>query len=195
MFCLNKIKQLNIFEQQSELNHMISKQPIGFINLLGDNFDIDTFIPNSFKEHYYADLGKDRKYELSSILSALLIMQIFHIPTTVLLTIFLVFSIELREFCCFYESIPDQSFFSRFKTTFESDIANLFDSMALKVIDVCEDIYNNLPEHSPDKNLNSMLIYDTSGLKTRVKENNPKTLTTEIKKQKVYAKATNKKKS
>lgn len=59
MFCLNKIKQLNIFEQLSELKHITTKQPAGFIELLADNFDINTFIPNSFKEHYYSNLGKD----------------------------------------------------------------------------------------------------------------------------------------
>ncbi|MBC2582581.1 transposase [Clostridium sp. DJ247] len=192
MFCLNKTKQLNIFEQVSELKHMTNKQPVGFIKLLADNFDINIFIPDPFREHYYANLGKDREYELSSVLSALLIMQIFHIPTTILLTIFLIFSTEIREFCGFYKSIPDESFFSRFKTTFESDIANLFDSMALKVIDICEDINNNLPDNSPYKNLNSMLIYDTSGLKPRVKENNPKTLVSEVNRQKSYAKAINK---
>src|SRR3712207_4970278 len=42
------------------------------------------------------------------------------------------------------------------------------------------------------KNLNSMIIYDTSGLKPRVKENNPKTLVAEINRQKSYAKATKK---
>lgn len=192
MFCLNKSKQLNIFEQVSELNSMITKQPIGFLNLLADNFDLDTFIPKSFKEHYYADLGRDRKYNLTSVLSALLIMQIFHIPTTVLLTLFLVFSTEMRNFCGFYNCIPDQSFFSRFKATFESDIADLFDSMSVKVIDICEEINSNLPDDSSYKNLNSMLIYDTSGLKPRVKENNPKTLVAEVKRQKSYAKATNK---
>ncbi|OAA90789.1 transposase [Clostridium ljungdahlii] len=193
MFCLNKFKQLNIFEQISEFKNMIAKQPVGFVKLLADNFDISAFIPNSFKEHYYSDLGKDREYELHSVLSALLIMQIFHIPTTVLLTIFLVFSTELREFCGFYKSVPDESFFSRFKTTFESDIAKLFNSMALKVIDICEDINNNLPDDSPYENLNSALIYDTSGLKPRVKENNHKTLVAEVNRQKSYAKATNKK--
>lgn len=121
---------------------MISKQSIGFINLLANNFDINAFIPNSFKEHPYSNLGKDKEYKLPSILSALLIMQIFHIPTTVLLTIFLVFSTELMEFCGFYKSVPDESFFSRFKTTFEIDIANLFDSMTLKVIDIYDGIDN-----------------------------------------------------
>ncbi|WP_407645007.1 transposase [Clostridium polyendosporum] len=81
-------------------------------------------MPQSFTQHYYADLGRDRKYDLSSILSSLLIMQIFHIPTTVLLTIFLVFSAELREFCNFCDSVPDESFFSRFKTTFENLFAH-----------------------------------------------------------------------
>jgi len=33
MFCPNKSKQLNIFEQVSELKHMITKQPVGFIKL------------------------------------------------------------------------------------------------------------------------------------------------------------------
>ena len=36
MFCLNKIKQLNIFGQVSELKHMISKQPVEFIKLLAE---------------------------------------------------------------------------------------------------------------------------------------------------------------
>jgi len=192
MFCISKIEQLNIFEQVSELKHMKTKQPVGFIKLLAENFDLATFIPNSFKEHYYSKLGKNREYELTSVLSALLIMQIFHIPTTVLLNLFLIFSTEIREFCGFYNSIPDESFFSRFKTDFESDIAEMFDSMAFKIIDICEEINNSLPEDSPYKNLNSMLIYDTSGLKPRVKENNPKTLASEVNRQKSYAKATKK---
>ncbi|MCY6355845.1 hypothetical protein OIO11_11535, partial [Clostridium sp. ZS2-4] len=99
----------------------------------------------------------------------------------------------IREFCGFYNSVPDESFFSRFKTTFETDIANLFDSMVPKVINICEEINNDLPDNSPYKSLNSMLIYDTSGLKPRVKENNPKTLVSEINRQKAYAKAKNKK--
>ncbi|MCY6354298.1 transposase, partial [Clostridium sp. ZS2-4] len=193
MFCLNKNKQFNFFEKVSDLKALASKQPVGFITLLSDNFDIESFIPSSFTEHYYADLGRNREYALSSVLSALILMQIFHIPTTVLLNLFLVFSTQIREFCGFYNSVPDESFFSRFKTTFETDIANLFDSMVPKIINICEEINNNLPDNSPYKSFNSMLIYDTSGLKPRVKENNPKTLVSEINRQKAYAKAKNKK--
>lgn len=34
MFCLNKNKQLNFFEQVSDLKAFASKQPVGFITLL-----------------------------------------------------------------------------------------------------------------------------------------------------------------
>ena len=42
MLCLNKSKQLNIFEQVYELKHMTTKQPIRFIKLLNDNLYFST---------------------------------------------------------------------------------------------------------------------------------------------------------
>ena len=44
MFSFSKSKQLNIFEQVSELSYMIPEQPVGFVKLLADNFDINTFL-------------------------------------------------------------------------------------------------------------------------------------------------------
>ncbi|WP_404814325.1 hypothetical protein [Clostridium tagluense] len=78
-------------------------------------------------------------------------MKIFHIPTTVLLNLFLIFSTEIREFCCFYDGIPDESFFSRFKTYFEGNLADLFNSMVPQVINICDNINESLPNNSPDK--------------------------------------------
>jgi hypothetical protein len=193
MFSINKLKQLNMFEQIAELSNLKKKQPTGFIKLLSENFDIQSFIPESFTQKYYAELGRDRKYELTSVLSALILMQIFHIPTTVLLNLFLIFSTEIREFCCFYDDIPDESFFSRFKTDFEADIADLFNAMVPQTIAICNDINASLPADSPNKDGNSKLIYDTSGLKPRVKENNPKTLVSEVNRMKSYAKVLNNK--
>lgn len=193
MFCLNQIKQLNLFDQVSELNYLQTKQPVAFLDLLSDTFDLESFIPQSFSNEFYATLGRDRKYKLSSILSALILMQIFHIPTNGLLRIFLIFSSEIREFCGFYDSIPDESYFSRFKRDYEKNIADLFNTMVPEVIDICDKINVSLPENSPYKDLNTMLVYDTSGLKPKVRENNPKTLVSEINKQKAYAKANNKK--
>ena len=134
MFSLNKIKQLNLFDQVSELNYLSTKQPVGFLNLLSDNFDLESFIPESFLNHYYSTLGRDRDYKLSSILSALILMQIFHIPTNVLLHLFLIFSTEIREFCGFYNSVPDElrlpiNSFTLFPSTINIAVLSLSNSL------------------------------------------------------------------
>lgn len=64
--------------------------------------------------------------------------------------------------------------------------------MVPNIIDICEEFNLSSPDNSPYKDCNSMLIYDTSGLNPKVKENTPKTLVSEINKQKSCAKATNK---
>jgi len=191
LFSLSNFKQLSLGEQVSELNNLSFQKPVKFLELLKEHFDLKTFIPESFINHYYSDLGKNREFQLSSILAALFVMHIFNIPTSSLLCIFLSFSPYIREFCQLGDKVPDDSFFSRFKTTFEKDIASMFDAMVPHIIDICAQIDNALPSDSPDKGLASMLIYDTSGLKPKVKENNPKTLVSEINKQKAYAKIIN----
>lgn len=191
MNCLSNFKQLNIFEQFTELSNFRKKQPTGFLNLLQSSFDINSFTPKSFTDRYYSTLGKNREHSLSSILSALLLMHIFRIPTTTLLTYFLIFSDTIREFCGFHKGVPDESFFSRFKTSFESDIKDLFDQISLHVIDLCDKINETLPTDHPFKDKHKNLIYDTSGLKPRVRENNPKFLVGEINRQKVFAKTQN----
>jgi len=49
------------------------------------------------------------------MLSALIIQQIFSIPTIELLVAFLELSEPLKEFCGFTTSVPDPATFSRFK--------------------------------------------------------------------------------
>ena len=88
MISMSKSKQLNLFDEVLELNYLSEKQPTGFLNLISANFDLESFIPQSFTEHYYSTLGRNRDYKLSAILSALIIMQIFHIPTNSLLYLF-----------------------------------------------------------------------------------------------------------
>jgi hypothetical protein len=188
MFSLSEFKQLNLFEQFSSLKVLSYEKPEIFLNLIRNNFNIESFIPDSFHNHYYSNLGRNRDYTLSSVLSALLFMHMFNISTTTLLVLFLQFSKVLREFCGFNNKVPDDSFFSRFKINYEKDICDLFNSMTRHIIGICNEFDESLDDNSPLKNLSSMLIYDTSGLKPNVKENNPKTLASEINKQKNYAK-------
>ncbi|CAB1251160.1 hypothetical protein CLOSBL3_12210 [Clostridiaceae bacterium BL-3] len=193
MFCLSDFKQLNFSGQLPELNTLSYQHPVKLLKLLEENFDINAFIPKSFTDRYYSELGRDRNFSLASVLSLLIVMHIFKIPTTSLLCIFLALSSDIRKFCELDRQIPDETFISRFKTTFEKQIEELFNSMTLKIIQICDDIDESLLKNSPDIGLNSMLIYDTSGLKPKVKENNPKTLVSEINKQKAFAKVINNK--
>lgn len=188
MFCLDTFKQLTFFDQVSELNQLSFEKPVKFLQLLKEHFDITTFIPDSFYNCYYSHLGSDREYQLPSVLAALILMHLFHIPTSSLLCIFIAFSPDIRNFCRWEGNIPDDSFFSRFKTSYEKEIASLFEAMVPYVIEICAKMDEALPQDSPDKGKSSTLIYDTSGLKPKVRENNPKTLVSEINKQKAYAK-------
>jgi len=186
----NDYQQLALFDQVSTLNNLSFEQPLKFLDLLKEHFHLASFIPNSFYNHYYSSLGTDRDYGLESMLSAFLIKNLLHIPTVSLLRIFIAFSPYIQDFCHF-SSIPDESAFSRFKIVFEKDIHSLFDNMIPCILDICSSFDDMLPEGDPLKGLSSALIYDTSGLKPMVKENNPKTLSSEINRFKAFAKTIN----
>ena len=174
MFSLTKFEQLSFLDQVSELNTMSFETPVKFLQLLKENFEINAFIPVSFKSHYYKTLGSKRDFQLPSVLAALIIMHFFKIPTVSLLCIFLAFSPSIRDFCMFENKVPDESFLSRFKIDFEKDIAGFFNSLVLAVLPICKEYDENLPKTHPHKGFSTTLIYDTSGLKPQVKENNPK---------------------
>lgn len=92
-----------------------------FLTLLENHIDLDSIIPLSFINHFYASTGRPRKYSLSSMLWALIIQRIFSIPTDSLLLVFLNYSKHLREFCGFTK-VPDTSKITRFKQEFLPDL-------------------------------------------------------------------------
>lgn len=126
MISMSKSKQLNLFDEFLELNYLSKKQPTGFLNLLLENFDLQSFISQSFTEHYYSILGRNRNYKLSARLFTLTIMEILHVTVNSLLYLFFISSSDILEFCGFLDSVPYESYFSRFKTEFEKHIAELF---------------------------------------------------------------------
>lgn len=81
-----------------------------------------------------------------------------------LLIVFLKYSQELRDFCCF-DVVADASKFSRFKQDFLMDLQSMSDHM----VDMSEPICQKLDSH-----LTTMIIFDTSGIEAWVTENNPK---------------------
>jgi len=135
--------------------------------------------PKSFYEHFYLRFGRPRKHPLRAFLWALIIQRLFSIPTDSLLIVFLMYSPELRKFCGFGK-IPDASKFTRFKQCFVEDLKTMFDNLVDLTEPVCKTI---------DESLAVMTIYDTSGIESFVRENNPKYADSIIKGIKAWKKA------
>lgn len=189
MRCLTNNTQVSLFDLYENLSSTSYQSPRNFFNILRDNFDISAFIPDSFKSAYYSNIGRDRNISLESMLSALLIMHFLNIPTVSLLCHFLTFSKELRmEFCGFHNSIPSESVISKFKSSFSDEIQNLFQNLVTASLPIFSEIDEDLPDDHPLKGASKTLIYDTSGVKPVVKENNPKFLSSKVKAQKNFAK-------
>lgn len=176
MIPYKQISLADIFEDCREIYEFDKPQ---FLSLLEKHIDLDEIVPISFRKHYYASTGRNRKYPLDAMLWALIIQRLFSIPTDSLLLIFLRYSRHLREFCGFTK-VPDASKITRFKQDFLEDLQSVFDHL----VDVTEPICQDMDGH-----LASMLLFDTSGIEAYVAENNPKYANRIIKQLKSYARS------
>lgn len=171
-------KQLSLTDIFEECQTFFNSDKHSFLALLENALDLDVLIPFSFKDHFYADTGRHRKYHLESFIWALVLQRIFSIPTDALLILFLNYSKELRDFCGFRE-VPDASKFTRFKQTFKMDLQGFFDHLVDLTELICQQI---------DAEKAAMTIFDTSGLEAYVTENNPKFANRMVSGLKAYAK-------
>lgn len=174
-------KQLSLAEIYSDCKNFFEGDKPQFLSLLEENLCLDEFIPLSFYQNFYVSTGRPRKYELRSMLWALLLQKIFSIPSDTLLISFLRYSKELRDFCGF-TSVPDNSKFTRFKQDFLYDLQKFFD----RLVDITEPICQEI-----DSVKASMIIFDTSGIEAYVTENNPKYINKIVKGLKAYKKSCN----
>ncbi len=174
-------KQLSLADIFEDCKEIYDSDKPQFLSLLENHIDLDSIVPISFRNHFYASTGRTRKYPLNAMLWALIIQRIFSIPTDSLLLVFLHYSRHLREFCGFTK-VPDASKITRFKQDFLDDLQAVFDNLVDITEPICRDI---------DANLASMILFDTSGIEAYVTENNPKYANRIIKQLKAYAKAHN----
>jgi hypothetical protein len=176
--------QQSLIERISKVSEISSSKPHDFLELLNTHIDLPTLIPASFRRAYYASNTNDREYSLESILAILLLIQQLPIHSAKCFLFMLHFAPELREFCKLPDGkVPDESVLSKFKIKFEDELRKFFESLALKVMGIFDEYDATLPENSPHKGLNGTVAYDPTGLKPKVKENNPKTLESEIRRQ------------
>ena len=172
-------KQLTLADFFEDCQEIFDHDKPQFLSLLENHIDLDTIIPLSFRQHYYASTGRHRKYPLTAMLWALILQRILSIPTDSLLLIFLQYSKHLREFCGFTK-IPDASKITRFKQDFLLDLQFVFENLVELTEPIC---------HSIDAEKAAMTIFDSSGIEAFVTENNPKYANRIIKQLKAYAKA------
>ena len=151
-------KQLTLADIFEDCKDIYESDKPQFLTLLENHIDLDEIVPISFRRHYYASTGRNRKYPLNAMLWALIIQRLFSIPTDSLLLVFLHYSRHLREFCGFTK-VPDASKITRFKQDFLKDLQSVFDNLVDITEPICQDIDNNLA---------SMLLFDTSGIEAYV---------------------------
>ncbi len=194
MFCLSEdFQQLSFDKQISQIETLLTKSPTKFLRLLKNHLDLPSFIPKSFYNAYYSSGTNSRDISLESILSILLLIHFFNFASVPNFLFALCFSPELCDFCHIKnESVPTESVISKFKTRFDFHLKELFDNIVLHVIDIFNQYDESLSDNAPHKGLNQTLIYDTTALKPKVKENNPKFVASEIKKQSNYKSYLNK---
>ena len=113
---MGKVKQLSLADIYSDCTGAFESDKPRFLSLLEENVSIESYIPQTFYNHFYARTGRRRKYPLTAFIRALLIQRIFSIPTDNLLIIFLQYSKELRDFCGFIK-VPDASKFTHLNRT------------------------------------------------------------------------------
>jgi hypothetical protein len=190
MFSLTpKTEQLSFMEQVQQVNELTTRNPLKFLQLLNEHIDLPTLIPHSFYLAYYSSETNKREYQLESILAVLLLMHFFKFANVANFTVLLILSPIVCDFCRLEgDNAPDESVLSKFKIKFENELCLFFENLSLRVMDIFSEHDASLSDDSPDKGLHEQLINDTSGLKPKVKENNPKTLSSEVKKQSNYKK-------
>tara|TARA_B110000438_G_C15766654_1_gene629931 strand:- start:135 stop:1565 length:1431 start_codon:yes stop_codon:yes gene_type:complete len=172
------VKQISLRDVSSEFDNFMNSNNDSFLFTFKNAFNVSEYIPFSFYRAYYSKSGRKRKYSLEAFLNAFIIKNILNISSIDLLITILSISKELREFCGF-DSVPDKSRFSRFKTDFYEEINLLFHSF----VDHTEPLaYDTNPF------LASILVTDTTGFEAYVTENNPKFYQSILKKVKTYAK-------
>lgn len=144
--------KMSLSDIHNNLNLSFENKPSSFLKLLEKNILFDSFIPDSFNSVFYKSMGRKHIYILN-------------------------LSNELRIFCRF-DKVPDASQFSRFRTNYHTNLADMFKNL----VDITEPICRKINEKKA-----KYLIYDTSGIELPVKENNPKFLETKLNEAKKFS--------
>jgi hypothetical protein len=135
-----------------------------FLKTLKAYIDISSLIPKKVAVAWNKSTGRPRGRTLESFLWFFLLRNIIGIHNDSTFLTVMMLSPEIREFCGF-TSVPE----AWELTLFKKDFADYLELMFGSLVDVTEPICRELDPKKSD-----YLLYDTTGVKANVAENNPK---------------------
>lgn len=174
----NKSVQMSIEDIYDGVLEKVEEQKPEILALLDEHIDFENLVSIEFRYAFYSNVGRNHKHHLVSLIKLFVFQKLLGIQTDKLTLIILKLSRELREFCGF-ETVPDASLLSRFRERFLPYLEAIFEKLVEMTEPICQEI---------DKEKASYLIYDTTGLEVKVKENNPKFLNGKLKEAKKFQK-------
>ena len=161
---------MSLFDTYADVRSAMEDDKPNFIRLLETHINLKNYIPIEFHMAFYRRWGRPREYTLESFIWFSILQKIIGIHSDKAFLTVLSASKELREFCGFIK-VPDASKITLFRQNFVGYLNILFD----KLVDVTEPICREIDENKAD-----YLIYDPTGIKVSVAENNPKFLNSKL---------------
>ena len=175
----NKVVQLSLSDTYTDVLDKMEENKSELVELLEEYIDFEAIISPQFQDAYNKHYVRKRINLLESFIRAFILQRLLGMKQNKQLLTLLKFSKELREFCGF-EKLPDEPQLTRFKQQFTDYIEMMFYSL----VDITEPICREINEKK-----SQYLIYDTTGIEPKVKENNPKFLNTKLRDAKKLAKS------
>lgn len=123
-------KQLHLSDFIDDFHKFIVFEKPILLQLLQQYINIHELIPIIWHLNYNKSIGRPHDNSLASIVSTLLLQKLLSMTTANLLITFLSFSKELHDFCGL-KTVPDTSFYSRFKQDYHNDMKFFFDKISI----------------------------------------------------------------
>ena len=152
------------------VRRLVKGNKTDFLQTLKEHINIPSLIPKEFTAAFYKTIGRPRGRTLESLIWFLVLKNIIGIPNDSAFLTVLMLSHEIREFCGF-ETVPEAWEISNFRKDFADYLVLMFDNLVDETEPICREL---------DSKKSDYLLYDTTGVKANVNENNPKFIATKL---------------
>ena len=173
-----KCEQMSLYDTYKGVYTSMEEDRPKLFRLLDEHIDWDSLVSARFYMAFYQGIGRPRKYPLLAFLKALVLQKIFGYVDDSVLLVTLRHSREMRDFCGF-QKVPDAAKLTRFKQDFLPYIMEVFERLVEQTDSICRKM---------DAELADSLIYDTTGIESYVRENNPKFFSSKLRQAKLMVK-------